>query len=395
MKHKNENTNNGTNDVPMLDTQKTIQAFLTQTKEKIIHGGFQSKTDLLSAIHDFDVIIRNENTDTFSNMQYFSKEIESLLALYDESKVTKPKDHSHLTQIERDDGTVLSNLTTDTKENITLKQMDPNQSIEKQLKNLYNQTASQNLDTLVQDTIESNYRMLQEKEKEEIHFETVTRSTKPNDAFILETVSPTLDALRWYAEKNHLLMEYTADGLGRDQNGNMYEANLRSDGNIYISRVRTTTFEDNKSVIPRSVVDIYTPIDIKEKSNMDSFYLDTLMEQITMENGQYRPDYKQVIEMMFETTTPPLDENAKRMYIEAVETRMLYGNARENTLMEQNTKMTNQSYEEKPKTLVYKNEENHHTTRGGFINAFLLTIVTVLFGTLCTMYIFLQILEHI
>lgn len=384
-----------------VNSEASIQFFLNQTKQKIEIGQFQSKEELLKHIHDFDTLMKKEKKDKPLELQQFEKQIKSLLSLYDQKYGTQEKDYSNLTEITRDDGTILSNYKTQSGENITLEQMKSNDSIKEQMDDMYNQVAAKNAGAIKENIIESNYRELQQKQKIEVNFEKIDAQTNPAHVFTDEAVTPAIDALRWYVEKQGMNnMQYTADGLARDEKGTIYEANIRKDGNIYISKTKTQQYSPDEKKTSRTLIDVYTPSDMKENiessmqpvSDIDSFFLDTLMEQITMPNGQYSPDYKQILETAFSNTTPPLNEKVKQAYIEAVETRMLYGKEREMNMKTEENQMT---YVEKPKTLVYKNENPTTESRSGFINAFLLTIITVLFGTLCTMYMFLGILDHI
>lgn len=376
-----------------LDTKASIAYFLQETENKIKMDVYTSKEDLLKDIRNFDTLMEKENKDQNLEMQDYAKEVAKLLTLFDEKNKNKGPDYSQLTEVKTADGRTMSNLNTG-EGNITLAQQG-NRSIQDEMNDLYNMSATNDLNTIRPNTVEDNFSLLQNHVKEEIPFEELSATSRPvdNPNFI---ATPKMDALVAYAENNNIEMDFTGDGLGRDKDGNIYEVIMSNDGQFTITKVNTTTFTEAGPVTEEAkTVKVITPDDfkggIKEPQNgsLNSQFLEYLIVRSTLANGMYSKAY---LDILNESNIPADLRNA---YENAVEMHIINSNQKSINESEKDTRMeqSNTPILEKPKTLVFKKPETPNTqNRGGFVNAFLLTIVTVLFGALCMAYMFFGIL---
>lgn len=361
------------NNTVLLDTKKTMNNFLLQMRNDIKQGTFSSKEDLLREIDDFKTFLKDTPKTEDIRLQDFDKEILELLETYDQNnKANNPKDFSNYSEFQRENGVKGATMKIG-EEQYTIKQLQgEDKDISEEMNDIYNKEAIQNPDMPLQDTVENNFELLRKYKNEEV----VMTDNKLD-------MTPTIfsipkKALQYYMAKNGLQMQFSSDGLGRDQNGIMYEATVSMTGEITIYKTKRTTIENGNpsteekvelEVIPMRELIEFEKTKPLEQQTINMEFLAFLKAHLN--NYGYRD--------ILNDPSAHLSEEQKQMYEDLLKEDM-ETKRREEIMTQQ---------KDKPKVYVLEQKKEG---RNGFVNALLLSIITSLFGGLCLTYFLMGIL---
>ena len=166
--------------------------------------------------------------------------------------------------------------------------------------------------------------------------------------------------IRYFEDEKITDVMFSENGLARDRDGNLYEAIADSSGKVTIQKLTTTTYENSSSQTePATVMTYY-----EKENSFSPFDMAMLTALYTSEN---------YIEQIRQLNLPPEQEQALIQDVQAHQER---------SFSENNKELNNA-----PKVFkLTKKDQNH-----GFLNIVLLSTITLLFGILCTLYVFVNI----
>lgn len=345
--------------------------YLFYTLEKKIDlGVFKTKEDLLNEINRLNEFYKKNGND----LSIYSEKIEKLLKKFDE-KNNSSLDFSALKEHTLDNGQEEATMKING-ENVTIINENANKSIKEEISDLNNKNLAQNLNN-ANNTLEDSFNSLKKFTHNE---DRMTSFGNIDSAPDMKDVSEKTNILKKYAETNHIVNpEFSRDGKMRDEDGNVYEVIYFADGsskiNITASKSYNGNVETNESA---KTVSEYSKEETMEKASLNqNGSILSLTEFITY----LAENYENIDEILKNYN---IDENQKEVYKNlAYEEYLKMEEAKE---MDYRMKQ-----EEKPK--VY--EKQIKEGRNGFVNAFLITIITTLFGGLCLTYMISSIIETI
>lgn len=345
--------------------------YLFYTLEKKIDiGVFKTKEDLINEINRLNTFYKNNGLD----LSTYSEKIEKLLKKFDEKKGSSI-DFSALKEHTLDNGKTEATMKING-ENATIINENTNKSIKEEISDLNNKNLAQNLNNS-NNTLEDSFNSLKNFTHNEDRMTSFGNIDSSPD---MKDVSEKTNILNEYAAANHIVNpEFSRDGKMRDEDGNIYEVIYFADGSSKINITATKNYNGNDETNESArTVSEYSSDETMEKASLnqnDSIL--NLTEFVTY----LAENYEDIDEIL---TRYNIDENQKEVYKNlAYEEYLKMKEAKE---MDYRMKQ-----EEKPKVYEYKQKEG----RNGFVNAFLITIITTLFGGLCLTYMISSIIETI
>ena len=81
----------------IINTQRTMEKFLSQVENKVKENTYSSKEELLGEINDFKTFISNLSKTEEVHLQHFDKQILNILQIYDEksTKIQKQEENNY------------------------------------------------------------------------------------------------------------------------------------------------------------------------------------------------------------------------------------------------------------------------------------------------------------
>lgn len=349
--------------------------FIQSINEKINLRKYPSKENLIDELQQF--YQENKNMENFNEAE-FQQQMKTVLESYDKiNQINATEGIQNFSEFTRDDGRMGATYH-DGKQMHTLIQDKNGKTFQEQMNLAYNENAVNSVqnNTPLQDSVEQNFNLLQKYVKEE-----VSMNNEPiNNESSLQN-NRLREVLNNYANKYHLHFEFSHDGLARDEYGNMYEAIEEKNGDIRIERPITTTYPTMSGNTQEKVVlEHITNAEMNDLSKNQDSIMDpnTARDLAIINTAMNYPDYEAFL---------------RDPYLKLSEEKIQYLKSE----IEKNLHAIHSSYkqeqQEKGKVFVYKNNPPRDIKQAGFTQILLLTSTTLLFGLICTGYIFSQIIK--
>lgn len=358
----------------ILNTQKTMEKFLSQMEKKVKENTYTSKEELLNEINDFKTFISNLPKTEEIHLQNFDKQILNILQTYDEKNMnTQKQDYSNYSEFERDNQKIGATMKIDGENHTIIQAPNAEKSVWGEMKDMYNKEAIENLDKsseIPKDKIEDNFNLLRKHTHEEVYM-TNAGLTPTQNLFSVRK-----KALHYYSIKNNIELEFSNDGLARDKNGTMYEATVNTTGEITIYKTKTTTIVNGNPHIQEK-----TDLETISMYEIIAFEKTKPINEQTINFGflDYLRNHLESYKEILEDSNNHLSQEEKDMYEDLLKEDL-----------EQKRREEFMAQKENPKVYVLEDKKEG---RNGFVNALLLSIITSLFGGLCLAYFLIGILE--
>lgn len=352
-----------------LNFNVTNPDYLFYTLEKKVNlGVFHTKEELINEINRLNDFYKSNGMD----LSYYADKIEKLLKLFDEKYTNNNDlDLSNLKEYELSNKEMGATMNING-QNVTIRN-DGNQNkmVADEIKDAYNSDLAStlgNTNKKAEDYFENLRKYVHNEEN-------MVKEDKMENNPTINNVSSNVNILMDYARNNHIINpEFSSDGKMRDMDGNIYEVVILKDGSSKINITKTTTYNNNNPVTEnKRTLESYSEEETLEKINTTSnkSILNPLEILDYLVNNYENIDYI--------LNSYNISEEQKQIY-----KNMAY---EEYKKIKEEEKMNEMNKQNKPKVYEYQNKEG----RNGFVNAFLITIITTLFGSLCLAYMIFSI----
>lgn len=351
------------------DVSKIVDAFFQDLSIRIEKNNFQNKEELVNTIKSFGKSL--EQNPTFHALS-FQTEMRKALKAFDERTEKAPtlqgtEQYSQSKDAEKNKnyGTLIHNG-----EVVTIAGTD---DIKKTLDDTYNEEEIQNLGKeAAENNLASNFETLRKHTKEEVFLEKAANVEKTWDTTDTFTENKKREVLMYYAANNHLDFLYSKDGMAIDaKTGDAYQAIISPDQTIFIKKLEKQTYNAGSPVTEQeTTVDQMTngewgekDKDMIEQTDAYTAIIDAAMQY--KENNGY-------IDFL---NDPTLGLSPEEIEYCKNEVEQILANEKGDDI----TMDTRMQKKAAPK--VYQKVQV--SKRNGYVNAVLLTVITLLFGVLC------------